>query len=111
MKIVAKSRLFRLPLLRNYSAIVLGSYCFLKEQDPSDRLIGHELVHIEQWQRIGIFRFYASYLLQYVWNLLRFRNHDNAYREISFEREAYEREYDPDIQKRVREIKCKRLDP
>lgn len=33
--------------------------------------------------------FYALYGINYMYNFLKYRNHDKAYREIIFEREAY----------------------
>ncbi len=42
--------------------------------------------------RVGVFNFYRIYLQDYVINLLRYRNHDQAYRMIPFEQEAYARE-------------------
>lgn len=97
MKIVTNSWLFRLPLLRRYSAIVLGRRCYTKSAYYTEKLIRHELVHQEQMDRVGVLAFYLIYLRDYLWNLIRFRDHDRAYREIPFEVEAYAREGDPDI--------------
>ncbi len=107
MKIVTNSRLFILPLLRNYSAIAVGSYCLVKDEVVSDRLLGHELVHYLQMKRHGTWSFYIFYLRDYCRNLLRYRNHDKAYQAIPFEREAYARELDTDVQILVSEIKRK----
>lgn len=92
MKIIYESRLFKLPLLRRYSAIVLGRRCYTKDAEVSDELKRHEMIHQEQMDRVGIFAFYVIYLYHYGRNLVRFRNHDRAYREIPFEVEAYARQ-------------------
>ncbi|RYZ52719.1 MAG: hypothetical protein EOP07_19095 [Proteobacteria bacterium] len=94
VKIHYQSKLFKLPLLRQYSAIVLGRHCFVKEATASDRLIRHELVHQEQIRRHGVILFYFTYVWEYLRNLWRYRSHDQAYRQISFEVEAYARETD-----------------
>lgn len=103
LKIVINSPIFKLPLLRRYSAIVLGRRCYLKGSDPSETLIRHEMVHQEQMNRVGLFRFYVIYLCNYFWNLARFRDHDRAYREIPFEKEAYARESDQRVLASVNE--------
>lgn len=94
MKIHYQSKLFKLPLLRRYSAIVLGRHCFVKDDTASPRLLRHELVHQEQICRHGVMRFYFIYVWEYLRNLRRYRNHDEAYRQIPFEVEAYAREGD-----------------
>ncbi len=56
--------------------------------------IRHEMIHIKQAEELLVLPFYVSYLLNYLVNLLIYRNHDKAYRNICFEREAYQFEHD-----------------
>ena len=81
---------FRLPLLRNYSGIVVGRQIWFKHPKGkvSEALVRHELVHQEQMTRVSIPLFYLIYLRDYLKNLMHYRNHDKAYREIPFEIEA-----------------------
>ena len=51
----------------------------LPEHMYSDRLIRHEQVHWQQWQRMGTVKYYATYL----WQVLRY-----GYRNAPMEREA-----------------------
>lgn len=92
MKVIYKSALFRLPLLRNYAAIVIGRWCYVKDDRASEVLIRHELIHQEQMDRHGIAMFYLIYLKDYLYHFIKLRNHDQAYQAIPFEREAFERE-------------------
>ena len=48
-------------------------------------------------------RFYFKYLRGYLLNLWRLRDHDAAYRNIPFERDAFERQYktSQDIDRRI----------
>lgn len=94
VRYVYRSPLFRLPLLRRYRAICLGRFivCKQSEAEVSERLRRHEAIHQEQMDRHGVVGFYAKYLLHYARGLWRHRNHDLAYRNNPFEREAYERE-------------------
>jgi hypothetical protein len=74
--------------------MVVGRTILFKsdESEVSQTLFRHELIHQEQIDRHGIVRFYLIYLRDYLLNLWRLRNHDAAYRNIPFEREAFERQ-------------------
>lgn len=52
----------------------------------------HEQIHLAQQIELLIFPFYLLYLMHYLINLLRYRNHQMAYKQIIFEREAYKEE-------------------
>jgi hypothetical protein len=86
--------IFKLPLVRRYRGIVLGRTILFRDRETEIplSLLQHELVHLEQIDRVGVARFYLIYLHDYLANLRCFRNHDAAYRNIPFEKEAYERE-------------------
>lgn len=53
--------------------------------------INHERIHTAQMKELGYILFYIIYLLEWVVRLFK---KGNAYRNISFEREAYEHETD-----------------
>lgn len=75
--------------LKNYGAITLPWGIFYNPSCPRDeRIVRHEQKHVEQIKTIGVFKFYGFYLIEYVRNLLKFRNHKDAYENISFEIEA-----------------------
>ena len=59
-------------------------------QDPARlaALLVHELAHVEQWQRLGMRRFLARYLVDYLRNRRAGMDHAHAYRAISLELEA-----------------------
>lgn len=50
----------------------------------------HEQVHLKQIKREGVFRFYTRYLLEYFKGRKNGLTHYQAYRNISYEREAYD---------------------
>ncbi|MEE1946380.1 hypothetical protein VRU48_14745 [Pedobacter sp. KR3-3] len=62
-------------------------------------LINHEQIHLRQQLELLVIPFYVFYLLNYLINLLRFRNHHQAYLQICFEREAFANELDFDYLK------------
>ena len=52
-------------------------------------IINHENIHLRQQLELLLIPFYILYLLNYLLNLLYYRQHDKAYLNIVFEREAY----------------------
>lgn len=65
---------------------VLVKYSKLKHDR---QIINHELIHLRQQIELLIIPFFILYILNYLINLPRYKNHDQAYRNIVFEREAY----------------------
>ncbi|CAN5578622.1 hypothetical protein BH11BAC2_BH11BAC2_15630 [soil metagenome] len=61
-----------------------------------ERLLNHERIHLQQQLELLILPFYLWYLLEYLYLLLIFKNHQQAYRNISFEKEAYGHEMNLD---------------
>lgn len=55
-------------------------------------LLNHERIHLRQQLELAILPFFIWYFIEYLLRLLQFRNKRKAYRNISFEREAYENE-------------------
>jgi hypothetical protein len=89
---------FRLPYLRRFSALTLAPFVILYREaagdvDPVTRR--HEAEHLAQARRVGLVRFYATYLSDWVRALVRTRSLDAAYREIRWEVEAYAAQHDP----------------
>ncbi len=82
---------------RNYVGLSLWPFIILRTPELSkDRvLINHERIHLRQQEELFILPFYLWYLLEWslktIWYLSSYR----AYRNLSFEREAYRHESDP----------------
>ena len=55
----------------------------------SDRVINHELIHTAQLRELLYIPFYLLYLIEWGIKIIMYRNIWTAYRNISFEREAY----------------------
>ena len=71
-----------------YAAINICGLIFSKVH-PTQRLLRHEHIHtLQQIEMLFVF-FYLWYGAEWFVNLLRYRNLHRAYRNISFEREAY----------------------
>jgi hypothetical protein len=74
-----------------YSAIALYPFIFIRHEGLRNNasLIHHEKIHHRQQLELLIVGFYMLYGINYLFNLLKYRAHYKAYREIIFEREAY----------------------
>ncbi|MFN8323923.1 MAG: hypothetical protein U0T74_14760 [Chitinophagales bacterium] len=81
-----------------YSAMALYPFILVKREEMKQNviLIHHEKIHHRQQLELLIVPFYLLYLFNYLFNLLRYRNHYKAYREIIFEREAFQMDNDLD---------------
>lgn len=84
----------RLPKIMKVTAVTLGRHVYyaVREKDVSYRLRKHEEVHIQQYLQLGFFTFLFRYFKEYITFRLRGYNHRHAYLEISFEKEAREKE-------------------
>lgn len=67
---------------------------FLKHKTLKDNsaLINHEKIHLRQQLELLIIPFFVLYVLEFFIRLVQYREWELAYRNISFEREAYKNE-------------------
>lgn len=54
-----------------------------------DKMLVHEGIHTKQMQELLYLPFYVWYILEWLVRIVMYRNVRKAYRNISFEREAY----------------------
>lgn len=69
--------------------IVLYPFVLYAAARPDEILLNHERIHVEQIKRDGFIRFYSTYLVEYISWRMKKKSHDEAYRHISYEQEAY----------------------
>ena len=75
------------------SAITLFPFVLIGSRTRlTRRLVVHERIHLLQQLEMLIIPFYLCYLLEYLVRLLHYRSGHKAYRNISFEREAYDQD-------------------
>ena len=120
-KIRYNSFITRNFLWENYDTITLAAWvctkCMSKEEMPQSTR-NHECTHARQWVEcmlasgviiwalvlfanisawwfvLSFLMFYILYVLEYLIKLILYRNFSKAYKNISFEREAYECQFD-----------------
>ena len=61
--------------------------------------LNHEAIHTAQMRELLYVPFYVLYVLEWLWQLPRYPKRHEAYRNISFEREAYAHQAEPDYLK------------
>jgi hypothetical protein len=90
---------YRAVIYSRLPAQAMALYPFMifknKSLQTDERIIRHEQIHFYQQLELLIVFFYPVYFLNYLFNLARYCNHDKAYFQLSFEREAYQHEGDP----------------
>lgn len=91
---IIKNNLIPFP---GYLAMTIGPFIFTRKNSrPLDEVtINHEAIHWEQQKELLILPFFLLYVVEYLARLVMSGfNHKKAYRNISFEKEAYEHETD-----------------
>ena len=69
--------------------MALYPFILVRQANPSSTLINHERIHLRQQVEMGILIFYLWYVVEYGIRRLQYRDRYTAYRNISFEREAF----------------------
>jgi hypothetical protein len=79
---------------KGYRGLTLFPFVFVKYVFDSENkvLINHEKIHIRQQLELLVLPFFVWYFVEYAVRLLQYKNANLAYRNISFEREAYANE-------------------
>ena len=83
---------------KGYIGITLFPFIIVRERQLMDHpvLLNHERIHLRQQAELLILPFYIWYVIEYLIRLSMYRNRKQAYRNISFEREAYTNENNTD---------------
>jgi cytochrome bd-type quinol oxidase subunit 2 len=89
---------------KKFTAIVI--FPFLITRDKNIRLnkalLNHEKIHFRQALELFVLPFYLWYAIEFLFRLIYYKNKFQAYRNISFEREAYDNETNLEYLKRRR---------
>lgn len=83
---------------KRYLGITIWPFIFLKHATLKDdvALLNHERIHIKQQLELLILPFFIWYSFEFIYRFVQFKSWQQAYRNISFEREAYTNENDLD---------------
>jgi len=83
---------------KSFKGVSLWPFVILKNRDLKEdvNFINHEKIHLRQQIELLIIPFYIWYLTEYLLRLIYYKNRFLAYKNISFEREAYSQEMKED---------------
>lgn len=100
---MADFRIIHIPFLPAEGMAIFPFILVRKETYKTNTLLlRHEKIHLRQQAEMIVIFFYLFYLLNYIFNLLHYRNHRQAYMNIIFEKEAYTKEGEVDYLRKRR---------
>lgn len=81
---------------KGYSGITIFPFVLLKyaHLKTNRTLVNHENIHLRQQLEMLVVPFYAVYTIEFLLRLFQYKNWQKAYKNMSFEREAYHHEFD-----------------
>ena len=92
MDLARRVRVVRVPWLPSGAhGLTLGRLVLVTDdsvRDGTSRLMAHELVHVDQYARLGVVRFLRRYVADYLRHRRRGLAHHDAYLAIGMEQEA-----------------------
>ncbi|MCX2679424.1 hypothetical protein OOZ15_05665 [Galbibacter sp. EGI 63066] len=90
--------IFKYILPKRYVGLTLWPLIILRDDELKDDtiLINHEKIHLRQQMELLVLPFFLIYFMEWLIGIFRYWNLNMAYRNISFEREAYQNEWNPD---------------
>ena len=79
---------------KGYGGIAIFPFVFFRSRSSaSDPVsVNHEKIHLRQQAELLVLPFFIWYLIEFIVRLVVCRNWSKAYKNISFEREAYSNE-------------------
>lgn len=83
--------LLKIFVPKGFRGITLFPFIFLKypEDKENSIIINHEKIHLQQQVETLIVLFYLWYTIEYFIRFIQYKDKKRAYKNISFEREAY----------------------
>ena len=79
---------------KGFSAINLFGVIFTRKEQLPAKTLRHEAIHTAQMRELAYLFFYVWYGIEYAIRLVQYRSCKEAYRNILFEREAYQHDED-----------------
>lgn len=86
---------------KGFRGLTLYPFVFMKfaTDKKNPVFVNHEKIHLRQQIELLILPFYLWYVIEYFFRWYQYKDRYQAYRNISFEREAYENESNLDYLK------------
>ena len=86
--------IFKHIIPKKYIGLTIFPFIFLKNKELKQNivLINHEKIHLKQQLELLVIFFYVFYGIEWLVKCFKYKNGYLAYKNISFEREAYSNE-------------------
>jgi hypothetical protein len=93
-----KLRVNRKIVPSGFRGITLYPFIFAKDEEAlkDDIFLNHEKIHLAQQKELLVIGFYLIYAIEFAYQYIIYRDSFKAYWNISFEREAYANEKNPE---------------
>jgi len=102
--IIISARLLKVLTLNNKKAVAMSLWPVIIFRDrktaENQPVRNHEKIHHRQQLELLIIPYYIWYFIEYWVGRIKLKTHDKAYRNVSFEKEAYAMQHDLDYLKR-----------
>jgi hypothetical protein len=81
---------------KGFRGLTVFPFVVVRDRNTQDYLVlmNHERIHLRQQLELLVLPFFVIYGLDYLVKLIRYHDRNLAYRNVVFEREAYENEND-----------------
>lgn len=81
----------RFLIRRGFNGITLWPFVVLRKREMKEDavMLNHEKIHLRQQIEMLVLPFYLWYVIEFLIRWFQYKNRHTAYRNISFEREAY----------------------
>lgn len=88
--------IFKYLIPKKYSGLTVFPFIFLKNKKSIEDtcFLNHEKIYLKQQAELLWIFFFVWYSIEYGVQILQYKNHDAAYKNINFEKEAYKNEQD-----------------
>ena len=87
---------FKYIIPKNYSGLTVFPFIFVRNKKSINDafFLNHEKIHLKQQMELLWIFFFVWYFMEYCIRFFQYKNHELAYKNISFEKEAYTNEQD-----------------
>lgn len=84
-------------LAKGFKGVSLWPFVVIRDKQAANDLVflNHERIHLKQQQELLVLAFYVWYTVEFLFRYALYKNAYKAYYNISFEREAYQNEFNP----------------
>jgi len=83
-------KLFNRIFSINFEGFTFYPFILLSGENTEKDIYNHELIHIQQTEETFFIGYILILVTQYTFNLCKYRNLYKAYRNLAFEKEAYD---------------------